>query len=144
MNWGLKIAIVYTGFVLLIGSMVFISVGNKSELVARDYYAQELDYQQRIDAMSNERILHKSITHFVSADSIQLSFPVTDIAKDFEGELYFFRPSDMSKDVKLKLSFDANGEQRISKKQLAKGLYKMCISWKNHSTSFYKEEIIHI
>ena len=49
MSWGIKIAIVYVGFMALIISMVIVSSSSKSELVAKDYYAQELNYQQRIE-----------------------------------------------------------------------------------------------
>jgi len=51
MSWGKKITILYIGFVLLIVSMVTISASHKIELVSKDYYAQELDYQQKINAI---------------------------------------------------------------------------------------------
>lgn len=139
MNWGFKIAIVYIGFVALIVSMVIISSRNKSELVAKDYYAQELNYQQRIDAIHNEQQLSSSISFTVLDDRIKLHFSPEEITKDFNGEVVFFRPSDASKDRKLKLSFDAGGNQLISKSLLSKGVYKMCISWSKGPTSYYKE-----
>lgn len=144
MSWGIKITVLYTGFVILISSMVIISSSNKSELVAADYYEQELNYQQRIDAMTNEKKLTTSIDYQLRDTCIVLRFAKADIAQDFKGEVLLFRPSDASRDVKLKLAFDAHGEQSISKRSLRKGIYKLCLSWKNNSTMYYKESIINI
>jgi hypothetical protein len=144
MSWGIKITILYTGFVILIGSMVIISSSNKSELVASDYYEQELNYQHRIDAIANEKQLNVTIDYHVMDTCLVIRFPGTEIAKDFKGEIFLFRPSDASKDLKLKLAFDTHGEQSISKKILQKGIYKLCLSWKNKATDYYKEPIITI
>ncbi|MBX3163494.1 MAG: FixH family protein [Bacteroidetes bacterium] len=144
MNWGTKITIVYIGFVVLIVSMVFISSKHKSDLVAKDYYAQELKYQEKIDAIDNEKNLQTSIDYKIENDSLILSFPLENISSDFSGELLFFRPSDASKDLKINLSFDKNGEQKISKALLSKGIYKICISWNNNNKTYYKEQVITI
>lgn len=144
MSWGVKITLLYVGFVLMILSLVFISASSKSELVAKDYYAQELAYQDKIDAMANETNLQVSITHSITENAAQLSFPQAEMAKDFSGDVLFFRPSDSSKDLKIKLEFDSNGQQLIAKNKLSKGVYKMCISWNNNATTYYKEEIITI
>lgn len=144
MSWGIKITVLYTGFVILISSLVIISSSNKSELVAADYYEQELNYQQRIDAMTNEKKLKTTIDYQLLDTCIVLRFPEAGIAEDFKGEVLLFRPSDASQDLKLKLAFDAHGEQSISKRLLHKGIYKMCLSWKNNSTTYYKESIINI
>lgn len=144
MNWGTKITIVYSAFVALIVSMVFISSNHKSELVAKDYYAQELKYQEKIDAVENEKKLQTSIDYKLENDSLILSFPLENVGSDFSGEILFFRPSDGSKDVKINLNFDKNGLQKISKTILSKGVYKMCISWNNNNTKYYKEQVITI
>ncbi len=144
MSWGIRITIVYTGFVILISSLVFISSTNKSELVAKDYYAQELKYQDRIDAIENEKQLKISVECKLDADKITLTYPQIEFSKTFNGEILFFRPSDSSKDLKIKLKFDENGRQIIQKTKLTKGIYKMCITWNNNNKTFYKEQIITI
>lgn len=144
MSWGIKITVLYTGFVILISSLVIISSSNKSELVAADYYEQELNYQQRIDAIANEKKLKTTIDYQLRDTCLVLRFPGAEAAEDFKGELLLFRPSDASGDLKLKLAFDAQGEQSIPKRLLRKGIYKMCLSWKNNSTVYYKERIITI
>jgi len=41
MNWGLKITLLYVGFVAMILTLVFKASGEKVDLVTKDYYAQE-------------------------------------------------------------------------------------------------------
>jgi hypothetical protein len=123
--------------------MVTISSNNKNELVAKDYYAQELKYQDRINAIDNEKRLAKSIDVSIQEKNILISFP-GETAKDFSGEIIFFRPSDASKDVMIKMAFDKSGAQLISKNILAKGVYKLCLSWKSGNKNYYKEQVINI
>jgi len=144
MNWGLRITLVYLGFVALIVSMVVISSSSKSELVAKDYYAQELNYQQRINAINNEKALAESIMFENNSNDITLFYPAMEQEKDFSGELVFFRPSDSSKDLKLNLKFDQKGRLMIKKSDLSKGIYKVCISWHNNGKDYYKEEVINL
>ncbi len=144
MSWGIRITLVYVGFVILIVSMVVISSTSKSDLVAKDYYAQELNYQQRIEAISNEQALVKSISHELNSDALILDLSQIDAGVDFQGEVLLYRPSDASKDVKIKLAADTNGKQRIDKSKLSKGIYKMCVTWTNNKRQFYKEETIFI
>ncbi len=142
MSWGIKIAIVYVGFMALIISMVIVSSSSKSELVAKDYYAQELNYQQRIDAINNEKGLASSITHEMKDKMFVLHFPKDIISQDAHGEIVFFRPSDSTKDVKVKLDMNENGEQFVSTSNFVKGVYKICISWHSNDKDFYKEEVV--
>jgi hypothetical protein len=57
MNWGLRIVLVYIGFVAMILTLVFKARSEKIELVAPDYYEQEIVYQNRIEALQNMRSL---------------------------------------------------------------------------------------
>ncbi|HEY1040956.1 MAG TPA: FixH family protein [Bacteroidia bacterium] len=144
MSWGIKISIVYIGFVLLIVGMVLVSFNNKSELVTKDYYMQELNYQQRIDAIHNEKSLEETVTYQVTSEGISFAIPKVENSKKIEGEILLFRPSDSSKDITVKISPDTNGVQKINKSLLSKGIYKMSITWKNNNLSYYKEEVITI
>lgn len=144
MNWGIRITIVYVGFVVLIVSLVYISATNKSDLVAKDYYAQELAYQDKIDARLNEQKLKQSIRYQVSNKTILFEFPTGETMNGFSGEVYFFRTSDASKDLKVPMLFDKEGRLLIEKNKLQKGVYKMCLSWKNNAVPYYREEVITI
>lgn len=143
MNFGVKITILYLSFVALILTLVFLSYGQKVELVSKDYYAQELKYQDKIDAINNTNALSSSIDHKIDASSILLSINPELNKAGLSGSINFFRPSDSSKDVKIKMNF-VNDQQVISKSTLEHGTYKMQLSWTSNGKNYYKEEVIYI
>lgn len=143
MNFGTKITILYLSFVALILTLVFLSFGQKQDLVSKDYYAQELKYQDKLDAINNTNALANSIEHKVEGSSIILNINPELMNSTFSGNINFFRPSDASKDMNLKMNF-ANNQQIIDTKSLIRGTYKMQLSWKSNGKNFFKEEVIFI
>jgi nitrogen fixation protein FixH len=143
MNFGKKIAILYLGFVALILTLVILSYGQKVELVSKDYYAQELKYQDKLDAINNTNALANSIEHKMEGSSILLYINPDMMTEDLSGTINFFRPSDSSKDVKLNMHF-INNQQVINTKSLTHGTYKMQLSWKCKGKDYFKEEVIFI
>ncbi|MBA4241517.1 MAG: hypothetical protein C0448_12385 [Sphingobacteriaceae bacterium] len=144
MNFGGKIVVLYLSFVGLILTLVFMSYGQKVELVSTDYYAQEINFQQKINATNNEKSLAgASITHLINGNSIILKIDSALLSNDFKGTVTFFRPSDSSKDVQLKMNF-VNNEQIIDSKDLIHGAYKLQLSWTSNQKNYFKEEVIFI
>ena len=143
MNFGVKITILYLSFVALILTMVFMCFGQDVELVSSDYYSQEIKFQDKINAINNEKKLEESIQHSINNEKIVLTIDSVLLSKDFEGTINFFRPSDSSKDFKLKMKF-ANNEQVVSCKKLVHGAYKLQLSWISNKTNYFKEEVIFI
>ncbi len=60
MNWGVRITILYSSFVLFMSTMVYMCTRQHFDLVAPDYYAQELQYQKVIDGTNNTKNFEKS------------------------------------------------------------------------------------
>lgn len=144
MNFGGKIVVLYLGFVALILTLVFMSYGQKIELVSTDYYAQEINFQQKINATNNEKSLSgSSITHSINGNSIILKIDSVLLSNDFKGMITFFRPSDSDQDVHLKMNF-VNNEQIIDAKNLIHGAYKLQLSWESNQKNYFKEEVIFI
>ena len=81
MNWGYKILLVYVVFVTGIMFMVFKSSSQKVDLVTTDYYAKELKYQQKIDAMNRVSLLSDTVKYEMSEGNLTIAFP-----KDFAGK----------------------------------------------------------
>lgn len=144
MSWGYRITILYASFAILILSLVSICMRQTVELESKDYYAQELKYQDRINATNNEKDLNVSITHAVVGKQLTLSIPKEQLTTDFKGEIYFFRPSDSSKDITVKMQFDNTGNQTIELDKLQVGIYKVRLSWQSNSKKYFKESVINI
>ncbi len=142
LSWGKRIAMLYIGFVALIIIMITMSMRQKVELVSDDYYARELAFQEKIDEMNNANALPEKVTHLITDNSFQISFPSEFKTSAVAGEILFFRPSDASKDFKTGIQLDADGKQQIDRKNLSKGMYKLQIYWKANGTPFYAQETI--
>ena len=144
MSWGIRITALYVGFVALILTLVTISNNNKEELVSKDYYIQELQYQNRIDAMNNVSSLSGKGQHSVENDLITIVLPSEFKGKEVQGEVFFFCPASSANDVKIVLKTDTEGKQIISKNSLKKGAYKMNLSWSCDGKNYFQEEYITI
>lgn len=144
MSWGFRITILYLSFVALIVTLVVLCYGQKVELVSKDYYKQELQYQDRIDAINNANSATQTISHSVEGNIITLNASPEFMQSGFKGTINFFRPSDSSKDFNTELKFDADGKQVIAGDQLEKGLYKMQLSWQSGGKNYFKEQVITI
>jgi len=143
MSWGKKITVLYLSFVALIVTLVVLCFGQKVELETKDYYAQEIKFQDKIDAISNEKNLASTITHQLQGTQIILNADSSLVSKDFEGTINFYRPSDSSKDMNLKMNF-TNNQQIINTSTLIHGVYKMQLSWLSNGTKYFKEDVIFI
>jgi hypothetical protein len=140
-SWGTKIAVLYIGFVLLIGTMVFMCMRQKIDLVSDDYYEKELAFQSKINEMNNANSLSEKITHVINEDGIYLQFPAQFKDQIVNGNVYLFRPSDASKDFRTSIQLE-NLKLKIPPQKLTKGMYKMQISWSANDISYFTEEVI--
>jgi hypothetical protein len=141
MNWGLKITVLYLGFVAIILTLVITCFGHKTELEYKDYYAKEIKFQDQINATENAEHLINPITYKVMDRAVQIFLPKELISGDLKGSVYFLRPSDASKDKSVRLSTDEDGIQMLDP-GLVKGVYKMQISFASMGKSYYKEAVV--
>ena len=138
-NWGVRIAVLYIGFIILVLAMVVFAMTKKSELVSDNYYAQELKFQEQIDKNNRTDELTEQVKIEYSGSFISIKFPDTYNKKEISGVINFYRPSDDSKDFKLKIELDENGEQKIITAKLLKGFWKLKLNWTMSGKEYYKE-----
>lgn len=144
MNWGIRIVLLYLGFVALILTLVFTSVNNPSELEYKDYYARELKFQDLIDATNNANQLSAPISYTVNGKSISISIPEELRSEQTTGLITMLRPSDTKLDKEFKLQASAEGLQTISDPQFAKGVYRLGISIEKNKRRYYKEAVVNL
>jgi len=143
-SWGIKIAGLYVGFVILILSLVSMAMRQNVDLVSKDYYEQELNYQDKIDKTNRSRSLKEPLSWEVKQGVLALKFPEQFKGQKINGSIYFFRPSDAAMDKTIPISADTSSVRDISTTQLKKGLYKMQVSWEVNKEEYYNEGIIQI
>jgi hypothetical protein len=140
-SWGYKILFVYLGFVAGILFLVYRASQEKFDLVTPNYYDAELKFQNVID--NKQRVAELSappkIIHSVNTVGIQL--PTEFLNKEVKGELYLYRPSDASKDVRRSFTTNKSFVEISLDKDLA-GAYEVKLSWQADGQTFYNEQRI--
>lgn len=139
-NWGTKIALTYSAFVLFIIGMVYLSFGEKFDLVTEDYYAQELQFQDKIDAKTRLDRLDEKLKTGIENGSLAIYFPHDSLA-EIEGKIHCFRPSDESKDFVIEASPHQN-KQLIPLERFSKGKYLIKIEWTSDQQEYYTEKTV--
>jgi hypothetical protein len=139
MNWGNKLVIVFILFAGIIGTMVYKAINTKVELVSKDYYKEELRYQDRIDGRNNaDQIGKVAVTQ--NAESVEIALPAEMKGLAVSGEAWFYCQTDDVKDRRIPLQVDENGRQLILKKELVKGSYDLKLNWEASSKQYYTEQ----
>jgi hypothetical protein len=142
-SWGIKITMLYTGFVILILVMVSMAMNQKVDLVSKDYYEQELNYQHKIDKTNRTHALPEQLSWQVNSHDLLLKFPKQFKGQNVKGTICFFRPSDETMDKTINfLSVDSSLVLNVNTAQLKKGIYKMQIDWEANKEKYYNESVL--
>jgi hypothetical protein len=99
MSWGKGIVIAFIAFALFIGALVTVCVRQDINLVSKNYYAEELMYQEQIDRLNNAAALTERPSIVIRAGNLEVWFE--GFEKFEEGELVLTRPSDPRYDAKF-------------------------------------------
>lgn len=136
-TWGHAITISFILFAVYILHFVYRSFMMDIDLVAEDYYAQEVAFQDRIEAVSNADQYAEQIDVSVGENGVLLSFPKQILAKVGEGQVQFFRPSTKDLDRSFPLQLDDKGQMFFPGQLLASGRYSLQVSWMMNEEAFY-------
>lgn len=139
MNWGNKLIVVFLVFAVLMGTLVYKCITTKYDLVSKDYYKDELRYQDKIDGMANAAHV-SDINLSQNNEFITIDLPKELNGDKPKGEVWFYCATDDRKDKKFPLLVDASGEQIIQKKLLSKTNYQVKLSWKTEDNKIYYAE----
>ncbi|XZF14969.1 FixH family protein [Chitinophagaceae bacterium MMS25-I14] len=137
-NWGARIAILYIGFVALIITLVTLSMKRRVDLVANDYYGEEIAYQKVIDAGKNQSALSVPVAVQPAPETITLTFPAEFKQQHLNGTIQLYSPQQSDYDRQFTLSTDDN-TFIIPRAQLRKAHYIMKISWTANGKNYYQE-----
>ncbi|WP_367916016.1 FixH family protein [Leadbetterella sp. DM7] len=141
MNFGHKIAIVYTLFVVFIISLVTFCVKQKDIfLVSNDYYKKEMAYQEEIDKYANTGQLSQPVKIINAGEFLTIQFP--EEMQGASGEIHFYRPSDANLDFRVPVRIDPSNSQKIAVSQLVKGKWVVKMEWSKEGKNYLKEEKI--
>ena len=136
-NWGHAIAIAFTLFAAYILYFVVQSFSMDIDLVAEDYYAQEVAFQSRIDHTVNAESIKDDIQVQVGNTGVMLVFPSDFDPQVDEGLVTFFRPSEQDLDRAFPLTLDPSNRMFFPTEVLTKGRYEVKVSWSAKGVGYY-------
>lgn len=139
-SWGYRVAILYCSFVAFMLFLVFKSHSEDFSLVSKDYYKQEIQYQQQIDKQKNSAALSEKLgIEFSQAENkVRFSFPKNKTS--IKGEILFYRPSNSKQDLKVAIQPNAENQQDVSFASLQKGLWRVQVNWTSGGTEYFDEK----
>ena len=142
--WPKLIIAAFVGFALFIGNMVRQAMRTEVDLVSQDYYQKEIAYQDHIDQVKATRKLEGQIqiVHAAAAGQLSLDFPASSRPAAGQGRVRFFRPSDAQLDFELPLLLNAEGQQHIPTARLARGRWRVQVSWTRQGKDYFLEKTI--
>ena len=143
-NWGKGIAVVYILFVVGTLSFVTFAFTQKVELVSNDYYAQEIDYQNRIEQTERANALeeHIDISYDTNNNSVIIIFPSMALPED--GSVHFYHPSTSSFDRIIPIKKSMNNRFDFNTSGYQKGRWKVVVTWVSEGVKYYHEKMINL
>lgn len=143
-NWGHKLIVVFLLFGGLISYLVYRSVTTSFDLVSKEYYKEELAYQQVIDGTRRANLLSSQPVILQQNDSLVIRFPDEMKAGVLKGTAWFYYAPDERRDRRLILQSKGENEMKFSDAVFLPGNYTAKISWQNGGLQYYVEQSISI
>lgn len=140
MNWGNKLLVTFIVFGVGMFYLVYRAVNTSYELVDKDYYKQELRYQQVIDGTNRANLLNTSVKIEQTATSISLELPKEMKNKEITGNILFYCAYDQKKDKQLSLQPNADGIQLFDLNKFSPGNYTLKINWSSEGENYFTEK----
>lgn len=140
MNWGNKLLLVFAIFGSGMSYMVYRCMQTPVDLVSKDYYKEELAYQQVIDGTRHANALSTQPRLAPSSDGLHLQLPAEMKQKSLTGLIRFYCPADATRDRDIPLMPDTEAGQTIPKDVLSPGQYTVSVSWNAAGTSYFSQQ----
>jgi hypothetical protein len=144
MDWGNKLVVAFVSFAALMGTLVYKSMHTKYELVTKDYYKDELKYQDRIDA-KNAAANIGEVTVLQQNDSIKVLFPKELANHTIKGKIWFYCSTNETNDKQISFDNVVNNQFTMAIHNLHTTNYQAKISYQSNNVSYYSEKdfIVH-
>jgi len=141
LGWGWRIALLYSGFVVLIVCLVIGANRQHFDLVSKDYYDAELGYQKVIDAGKNQSSLSRPLGIHANESAVTIEFPEEFRNKALSGDVVFYAPVNSEWDRNFKINAE-NNTVTIARSALKNTRYTIKISCTVEGKSYYQESDI--
>jgi hypothetical protein len=144
MNWGHKLTLVFVVFASGISYLVYRSMNVDTQLVTKDYYKDELRYQQIIDGKNTANSLSSRVAIRLRDKTVSVQMPAEMKDQNVSGSIWFYCASDANKDRHIAIQLDKHAAQEINKAIFQPGVYTVKFDWSSRNKNYYSEETMTI
>jgi nitrogen fixation protein FixH len=142
MSWGNKLLLVFIAFTGLMSYMTYRCVTTPVELVANEYYHDELAYQNVIDGAINANALSRKVNIRQEAGKIMVEFPPEMTSSHLTGTILFYNAANLSRDRNVRLNVLSGGKIILESSLLGPGQFTVKITWNANNKDYYSEQNI--
>ena len=125
--WPLGLTLTISFFAIVLLAFVAWSTTQRVDLVAEDYYEQELVFQDEIDRRQRSADPAHRPEVDLTERTLVVSFPSTGLPD--VGEIKLYRPSNSDLDRTFEVALDPEGRQRIDLDDAAVGAWWLELRW---------------
>jgi hypothetical protein len=136
MSWGYKILAMYGAFMLLIGALVFGSYQQDVNLVSKDYYQREIEFQEVIDGRNNLQKISAQPEILILEDVLEVQLP-EGTAELKNLEIWFYNAAIPAADIKYNEASTAKRTFSFPLTPVHKGTYHLKIKWMENDLPYY-------
>jgi len=140
-SWGYKIAGAYMVFVTGILFLAFKANKEEFDLVTKDYYGEELRYQQVIDQSENYNKLSTPLSVEKTDSTVKIIFPAEMKDKKKTIDFYLYYAADEKRDFRKTIETNEN-EFTQPLPTGTKGMYDLKLSWQTDSIKYLHKQKI--
>jgi nitrogen fixation protein FixH len=142
-NWATGLTIF---FILFVGTLVFVLYQSRQvhdSLVVKNYYDEDINYQQHYDKKQNTADLDIKVKIQYSKDNkeVALTFP-TDSVSAISGTIMLYNPYTEFSDVKYDFNLGKEAVYILPVDKIKSGRWKLKMDWKRGNKAYYQEEEI--
>lgn len=143
--WPYAIVVAMILFMGYIAMFVYKAMNQDVDLVTKDYYEQEIKYQDHIDKMGRTQAAGGvAISYKPEAKAILLQLPASFEGKRVNGNITLFRPSDDKLDHQLPLQLGRDRSQLVETKELQTGMWEVRIDFTADEETYYTKQTIQV
>ncbi|RYF89673.1 MAG: hypothetical protein EOO03_05445 [Chitinophagaceae bacterium] len=143
MSWGYKIVLVFVVFVSGILFMVYRSFNHNIDLVTTNYYEEELQYQDVIDAMERANGLSSKLKCVVNNDTLRVALPAEMKQQPVKATIWLYFIADKKRDIRQEMTTN-DGSLQLPLTSLNKGMHDVKIDWQAGGKHYYFEQKLFI
>jgi hypothetical protein len=137
MNWGTRITALYIGFVVFMVALVTAASNREVNLVAENYYEQEIGFQKRLDASKAANGLKQPVSLTLRAGEIDIELPAVFEQQPVTAEVKLYAPTGAAGDQTFAFQ-TSDAHLHIPRKGLKPMQYEVQVSWQLAGKAYYQ------